>query len=75
MNCMNSEQFIFIDSEKVFASELNDRQKYLVSQISDIQNKLSQLQFSADQLNVALTVYGDELKASRKKEDLKPDLV
>lgn len=75
MNCMNSEQFIFIDNEKVFASELTDRQKYLVSQISDIQNKLSQLQFSADQLNVALTVYSDELKASRKKEDLKPDLV
>lgn len=75
MDCMNSEQFIFIDNEKVFVSDLTDRQKYLVSQISDIQNKLSQLQFGADQLNVALTVFSDELKASRKKEDLKPDLV
>jgi hypothetical protein len=72
---MNSEQFIFIDNEKVFVSDLTDRQKYLVSQVSDIQNKLSQLQFSADQLNVALTVYGNELKVSRNKEDLKPDLV
>jgi hypothetical protein len=72
---MNSEQFIFIDNDKVFVSDLTDRQKYLVSQISDIQNKLSQLQFGADQLNVALTVFSDELKASRKKEDLKPDLV
>lgn len=53
-------------------SELSDRQKYLVSQISDLQAKLTQVQFSADQLNVALKFFSEELKQSRKKEELEP---
>lgn len=66
---MNSEPFIYIDSEKVFVSELSERQKYLVNQINDIQTKLAQLQFNADQLNVALNVFSDEMKESRKKKE------
>lgn len=66
---MNSEPFIYIDNEKVFVSELSDRQKYLVNQINDIQAKLAQLQFGADQLNVALNVFSDEMKESRKKKE------
>ena len=69
---MNPDQFIYIDNERVFMSELNDRQKYLVSQISDLQAKLTQVQFSADQLNVALKFFSEELKQSRKKEELDP---
>lgn len=69
---MNPDQFIYIDNERVFMSELNDRQKYLVSQISDLQAKLTQVQFSADQLNVALKFFSEELKHSRKKEELEP---
>jgi|APGre2960657404_1045060.scaffolds.fasta_scaffold63326_3 hypothetical protein len=69
---MNPDQFIYIDNERVFMSELNDRQKYLVSQISDLQAKLTQVQFSADQLNVALKFFSEELKQSRKKEELEP---
>lgn len=64
---MNTDQFIYIDGERVFLSDLNDRQKYLVQQISDIQQKIQQLQFSADQLNAASTVFGDELKKSREE--------
>lgn len=66
---MNSEPFIYIDNEKVFVSELSERQKYLVNQINDIQAKLAQLQFGADQLNVALNVFSDEMKESRKKKE------
>lgn len=66
---MNSEPFIYIDNEKVFVSELSERQKYLVNQINDIQVKLAQLQFGADQLNVALNVFSDEMKESRKKKE------
>jgi len=69
---MNPDQFIYIDNERVFMSELSDRQKYLVSQISDLQAKLTQVQFSADQLNVALKFFSEELKHSRKKEELEP---
>ncbi len=69
---MNPDQFIYIDNERVFMSELSDRQKYLVSQISDLQAKLTQVQFSADQLNVALKFFSEELKQSRKKEELEP---
>ena len=69
---MNPDQFIYIDNERVFMSELNDRQKYLVSQISDLQAKLTQVQFSADQLNVALKFFSEEPKQSRKKEELEP---
>lgn len=64
---MNSDQFIYIDNERVFVNELSNRQKYLVSQISDIQAKLTQVQFNADQLNVALNFFSEELNKSRNK--------
>lgn len=67
-----TDQFIYIQNEKVHFSELNEEEKYLVSQISDINTKLSQLQFNADQLNAAKAVFSDKLIANRKKEEQEP---
>jgi F0F1-type ATP synthase beta subunit len=64
-----TDQFIYIDNEKVHFSELNEEEKYLVSQINDINNKLAQLQFSADQLNASKGAFSAKLIASRKKEE------
>ncbi len=66
---MSQEQYIYIDNEKVAVSDLSDRQKYLVSQITDINNKMAQLQFNLDQLNVASTAFSKELLRSRAKDD------
>jgi len=62
-----TDQFIYIENEKVHFSELNEEEKYLVSQITDINNKLAQLQFSADQLNASKGAFSAKLIASREK--------
>lgn len=73
-----TDQFIYIENEKVHFSELNEEEKYLVSQITDINNKLAQLQFSADQLNASKGAFSAKLIASREKgeqEAKRPALV
>ena len=72
---MNQEQYIYIDNDKVAISDLSDRQKYLVSQVTDINAKIYQLQLSADQLNIALTSFSQELLRSRAKDDIVPDAI
>ena len=72
---MTQEQYIYIDNDKVAISDLSDRQKYLVSQVTDINAKIYQLQLSADQLNIALTSFRQELLRSRAKDDIVPDAI
>ena len=72
---MTQEQYIYIDNDKVAISGLSDRQKYLVSQVTDINAKIYQLQLSADQLNIALTSFSQELLRSRAKDDIVPDAI
>ena len=72
---MTQEQYIYIDNDKVAISDLSDRQKYLVSQVTDINAKIYQLQLSADQLNIALTSFSQELLRSRANDDIVPDAI
>ena len=72
---MTQEQYIYIDNDKVAISDLSDRQKYLVSQVTDINAKIYQLQLSADQLNIALTSFSQELLRSRAKDDIVLDAI
>ena len=72
---MAQEQYIYINNDKVAISDLSERQKYLVSQVTDINAKIYQLQLSADQLNIALTSFRQELLRSRAKDDIVPDAI
>ena len=72
---MTQEQYIYIDNDKVAISDLSDRQKYLVSQVADINAKIYQLQLSTDQLNIALTSFSQELLRSRAKDDIVPNAI
>lgn len=72
---MTQEQYIYINNDKVAISDLSERQKYLVSQVTDINAKIYQLQLSADQLNIALTSFSQELFRSRAKDDIVPDAI
>lgn len=72
---MTQEQYIYINNDKVAISDLSERQKYLVSQVTDINAKIYQLQLSADQLNIALTSFSQELFRSRSKDDIVPDAI
>ena len=72
---MTQERYIYINNDKVAISDLSERQKYLVSQVTDINAKIYQLQLSADQLNIALTSFSQELFRSRSKDDIVPDAI
>lgn len=72
---MTQEQYIYINNDKVAISDLSERQKYLVSQVTDINAKIYQLQLSADQLNIALTSFSQELLRSRAKDGIVPDAI
>ena len=72
---MTQEQYIYIDNDKVAISDLSDRQKYLVSQVTDINAKIYQLQLSSDQLNIALTSFSQELLRSRANDDIVPNAI
>lgn len=60
--------FIYIDDQRVHVSDLSDEEKHLVSLLTDINNKMAQLQLSAEQLNAARAVFSDKLVAGRKKQ-------
>jgi hypothetical protein len=58
---------IQIENRKVLYSELSDREKYLVNQIEDINLKIANLQFQADQLTAAKQLFSVELVNSQNQ--------
>jgi nicotinamide mononucleotide adenylyltransferase len=73
---MMQEQTIIIEDQQVALSQLDEKQKYLVAQVTDINSKLAQIKFTEDQLNVAKTIFSNELVASwksKKKEEKQPE--
>lgn len=58
---------IQIENRKVLYSDLSDREKYLVNQIEDINLKIANLQFQADQLTAAKQLFSVELVNSQNQ--------
>jgi len=60
---------ITIDGVEYTEDQLSDEQKYLIAQVQDVDSKLRNLQFQADQLNAARRVFSDSLVESFKEGD------
>ena len=61
---MSELKTISIDGKEYNIDELSDQQKAVLAQINDIQQKLANLQFQADQLTVAKDAFIGILKQS-----------
>ena len=64
-----AEETITIDGVEHSLDSLSDEQKYVISQIQDIQKKAASLRFSLDQLTVAQDVFTQNLVNSLKGDD------
>jgi seryl-tRNA synthetase len=60
---------ITIDGVEYTEDQLSDEQKYLIAQVQDVDSKLRNLQFQADQLNAARKAFSDSLVESFKEGD------
>ena len=59
---------LIIDGNEYFYNELADDQKYAVNQIRNLEAKLSEVEFNANQLRAARQYFQITLSASVKKE-------
>jgi hypothetical protein len=59
---------LIIDDNEYFYNELADDQKYAVNQIRNLDAKLAEIEFSANQLRAARQYFQVTLSASVKKE-------
>ena len=59
---------LIIDGNEYFYNELADDQKYAVNQIRNLDAKLAEVEFSANQLRAARQYFQLTLSASLKKE-------
>ena len=59
---------LVVDGNEYFYSELADDQKYAVNQIRNLDAKLAEVEFSANQLRAARQYFQLTLSASVKKE-------
>ena len=59
---------LVVDGNEYFYSELADDQKYAVNQIRNLDAKLAEVEFSANQLRAARQYFQLTLSASLKKE-------
>ena len=59
---------LIIDGNEYFYNELADDQKYAVNQIRNLDAKLAEVEFSANQLRAARQYFQITLSASVKKE-------
>jgi len=64
-----AEETITIDGVEHNLDSLSDEQKYMISQIQDIQKKAASLRFSLDQLTVAQDVFTKNLVGSLAGDD------
>ena len=60
---------INIDGKEYPTETFNDTQKYVVTQIRNLQAKQLQAKMELDQVQIALQVYTNQLIASVKKEE------
>lgn len=58
---MTTENKITINETEYNVDDLSAEQKYLVSQLQDLNNKQANLQFQLDQIQAAKTVFGNTL--------------
>jgi len=64
---MSDENIFTLDGNSYKEEELDKTQKYLISQIKDLQAKSTQLRFQLDQVSVAQNVFTNSLIASLKE--------
>lgn len=60
---------IVVDDKEYEIASLSNEQKYTVSQLRDISNKLNDLSFQLDQLKAAQRVFSAALTESLKPEE------
>jgi nicotinamide mononucleotide adenylyltransferase len=64
---------IVVDDVEHTIEDLTQEQKYMIAQIRDLQNKVSQARFVLDQTQAALNVFTNSLSQTFKKEEEKKD--
>ena len=70
---MTEKEKIVVDDVEHTIEDLTQEQKYMVAQIKDLQNKVSQARFVLDQTQAALNVFTNSLSQTFKKEEEKKD--
>jgi len=63
----NKENVINIDGNSYKEEDLDNKQKYLINQIKDLQTKSASLRFQLDQVSVAQSSFTNSLIASLKE--------
>ena len=64
----NKENVINIDGNSYKEEDLDNKQKYLINQIKDLQTKSASLRFQLDQVSVAQSSFTNSLIASLKEK-------
>ena len=70
---MTEKEKIIVDDVEHTIEDLTQEQKYMIAQIKDLQNKVSQARFVLDQTQAALNVFTNSLSQTFKKEEEKKD--
>ena len=70
---MTEKEKIIVDDVEHIIEDLTQEQKYMIAQIKDLQNKVSQARFVLDQTQAALNVFTNSLSQTFKKEEEKKD--
>ncbi len=70
---MTEKEKIVVDDVEHIVEDLTQEQKYMIAQIKDLQNKVSQARFVLDQTQAALNVFTNSLSQTFKKEEEKKD--
>ena len=68
---MTEKEKIVVDDIEHTIEDLTQEQKYMIAQIRDLQNKVSQARFVLDQTQAALNVFTNSLSQTFKKEEEK----
>ena len=68
MTDANKENVINIDGNSYKEEDLDNKQKYLINQIKDLQTKSASLRFQLDQVSVAQSSFTNSLIASLKEK-------
>ncbi len=66
---MTTENKITINETEYNVDDLTQEQKYLVSQLQDLNSKQANLQFQLDQIQAAKTVFGNTLSQLLEETD------
>jgi len=66
---MTTENKITINETEYTVDDFTPEQKYLVSQLQDLNSKQSNLQFQLDQIQAAKTIFGNTLTQSLEETE------